>query len=169
MDNIVKEFAKNPLSGDELLKLVDRKANLYRNSDLKRFNSIEEALRPYGAMFILYEKDKNYGHWVLVFRSGDTIEYFDPYGFQIDYPIKKFNNGYPHVGEMLIKFAQKGGSVIHNPVRLQKLSSNISSCGRWCAMRLLLRDMPLDRFINLFKNSKMSGDEYVTLLTMFVE
>lgn len=169
MDSIVKEFAKNPLSGDELLKLVDRKANLYRNGDLKKFNSIEEALKPYGAMFILYEKDRNYGHWILIFKNGNTIEYFDPYGYKIDFPIKKFNNGYPHVGEMLVEYAKKGGNVIYNPIRLQKLSSNVSSCGRWCAMRLLLREIPLKKFIELFKNSKISGDEYVTLLTMFVE
>lgn len=169
MDNIVKEFAKNPLSGEELLKLVDRKANIYTNGSLKKFNMIEDALRPYNAMFILYERDKNYGHWVLIFKEGKTIEYFDPYGYKIDYPIKRFNYGYPHVGEMLLDYVKRGGNVVYNSTRLQKLSSNISSCGRWCAMRLLMREMPLNKFVSLFKNSKISGDEYVTLLTMFVE
>jgi hypothetical protein len=165
MEELVSHFVKRPLSGEDLLKLVDGKAALYTNNELKRFDTINQALGRHKALFILYEKEKNTGHWVVVFRNGDTVEYFDPYGYRIDYPITKFG-GYPHLSEMLSDHVKKGGTVMYNKERLQKLSKDISSCGRHCALRLILRDMPLDKYQRLFRDK---GDMYVTLMTMFAD
>lgn len=60
----------------------------------------------------------------------------------------------------------------YNEYQFQRYKKNTKTCGRWCAIRLLFKFLPLDDFKNLIeeliKKLKINGDELVTLLTMHI-
>lgn len=166
MDRAIREFAKHPMSGEELMKLAEGKIKIVTSNDICKFNSLNSLFSPYDAVIILYEKQRNNGHWVLLLNRPDVIEYFDPYGYKIDYPCELFNT--PKCLSKLLFNSKLNKKIQYNASKLQKLDKDISSCGRWVALRYILRNIDLKSFINLFKNSKYPPDFYVTALTMFV-
>lgn len=47
------------------------------------------------------------------------------------------------------------------------MDENVSSCGRWCGVRILLRTLTLDEFIKLFKPyKKINLDWLITAFTL---
>ena len=98
------------------------------------------------------------------------VEFFDPYGKFIDdqleyIPVnfrKISNQDYPHLTALLYNSKY---NLSYNQYPFQKLKDNIKTCGRWTALRIMFRDMPLDDFAKLFNNS--DSDNLATLLTLF--
>ena len=70
------------LSGQDIYNAFDGKIRILLYSDLKKFKTMDQILRPYGRCAILYfwkYVNKNaYGHWVCVFKNiNGNIEVFD--------------------------------------------------------------------------------------------
>ena len=172
LEKIIADYKNVALSDQDVLNLVDGKANIIVYPDLNQYSSLDQILEPYGACFLLYEVKKNYGHWCCLFKTldeqGPLIEFFDSYG------------GFPDSQREFIPyhFRMESGQAIpflsylmlespyelsYNQYRFQKLKDNIKSCGRWCALRILLRNLPLERFKELFYNQY--SDDLVTFLT----
>lgn len=166
----LKELKAIPLSDTDVLKLVDGKAKVLLYSDLANYDTIEDALGPNQAIFLLYETQKDYGHWVSVFKEGNTIEFFDPYGIFVDNELEWIPSNfrevsgqkYPQLSYLLSKVPEKI-NLIYNNHKFQKTGKGINSCGRWSALRLAYRDMSLDKFKDLFLGA--GSDDMVTLLT----
>lgn len=151
------------LSVDEVKSIAKGKTNFYTYPQLKKFKSIESALKPYGAMILLYMTEKNYGHYVCVIDQGDRIEFFDSYSakpdHQFDYIDKKkrreYNyEGIPYLTDLLLKSKKP---VEYNHRELQEYKDGISTCGRWVGFRILTRDIKLDNFIKIFDLLKEVG------------
>ena len=139
------------LSNQDIENFLGHSPNIIRYKDLKKFNSIDQALKN-GYVIILYETKQNFGHWVLVFkRNKNTIEHFDSYGIkpddELDFikPIFKIINGTvkPYLTYLLLKSKYK---VEYNEFKLQKMAPNINTCGRWILLRLLLKDYDIYDF-----------------------
>lgn len=162
------------LSSDDILKVFDNKTKIITYDQLKNYSSIDELLKPYGSVFLLYLSAKNYGHWTLIFRNNkNENEFFDSYGMldtkilkTIDKNIRKYyNQASPYLSKLLLKDGRK---IIYNDNKLQKVEKNINTCGRWCIMRLIAKDIDIDNFNNIFTSQKKLGmgpDELVTYLT----
>ena len=177
-DSIIKQYQDIALSNHEVLKLVDGKANVILYPDLHKYDTIDEILDPYGACILLFEAQPHYGHWCCVFKIGkNLIEFFNPYGGYPDDSLKHIpsrfrkisNQDYPHLSWLLINSRY---DLSYNEHRFQSHGPDIKTCGRWCAVRLLCRNMPLDEFYKMIKHYtkmfKLNGDEFVTLLTMYI-
>jgi hypothetical protein len=54
--------------------------------------------------------------------------------------------------------------VSYNQYRFQKLKDHVKSCGRWCALRIILRHLTLEQFKDLFLNKY--SDDLATFLTI---
>lgn len=166
MDKIIKHFMKKPLSGQDILGMIDGKANLLPNSKLVEYDNIDDVLGPHGACVLLYDRpDGQPGHWsCLVKTNAHTIVFFCPYGLKPDGALK-FIGGKPYLSNLL---AQSGYDVIYNNKRLQRFMKDVNVCGRWVAGFLILRHIPLPIFIKLFtKNKYYDADFFITALTMF--
>jgi hypothetical protein len=118
-------------------------------------------------IFLLYEEKPNYGHWVLLSKYNDTIEMFNSYGDNyIDEPLywlplerrKKLGTGIPYLTNLLKNTNYCDYAIIFNEYDFQDETDNkISTCGRWCSLRLktiLNKRMPLITFINMMKDIK---------------
>lgn len=163
------------LSNKEILKLIKHKANLISYTQIHGYKSLDDLMGPYGACIILYETKQNYGHWCCIFKLDDNaVEFFDPYGIFPDHELfwikKEFRvrtkQNYPYLSHLMM------GSVYiltFNHYRFQKYEKGINSCGRWCALRLIFRKLPLQAFIEIFdKDRPYTKDFYVTLLTNYI-
>lgn len=161
-----------PLSDSDVMRLVEKKAKIVIYSDLNDFDSLDEVMGEHEACFLLYEFKKDFGHWTCLFKmkDGKTIEFFDPYGIfpdtELDWIPKNFRKisgqDYPLLTSLLYYSPY---NLTYNQHAFQKKGEGINTCGRWCALRLVFRELSLKGFVKLFK--KTNGDDLVSILTSY--
>lgn len=161
------------LSDRQVLQLVEGKANIILYPDLYKYSHLDQILEPYGACFLLYEAKPSFGHWCCLLKTfdkkGPVIEFFDPYGgfpdSQRKYIPELFrkmsNQNVPHLSYLLLNSPYE---LSYNQYPFQKMGNGIKDCGRWCSLRIILRDLTLDQFADLFYNKY--SDDLATFLTM---
>lgn len=167
------DFLKNiSLSNVDVMKLVNGKAKVLLYSELKNYKTLDEALGEYGAMFLLIETRPDYGHWTCVFKqTKDLIECFDSYGDFIDTQLEYIPSNFREISgqeyPMLTYLLYHSPyDISYNQHKFQKLGDGIATCGRWSSLRILLRDLPLKKFYDLFHGKK--ADDVVSILTSLV-
>ena len=172
MDYYYKELNNNNVSqeqadsikyspmGDDTIHSYFPNAKILLVSELAKYNNIDELLpsNP-DCVFLLYQSSPNNGHWVLLSKYDDTVEYFDSYGGVIDKPLSwtpisvrtKLGEGKPLLSNLL---ENTNYDLIYNAVDFQdKKDNKISTCGRWCSLRW-----------NTIKNKRMSLVDFIDML-----
>ena len=175
---IIKKYEDIALSNKEILDLVDGKANVILYPAIHSYKNVDEMLNPYGACYILFESRPKFGHWCLLFKLNDhTLEFFNPYQGYPDDSLKfipkdfqrKTYQNYPYLSCLLFNSPYQ---LTYNEFPFQKHANDIRTCGRWCAFRLICKNLSLYDFHDLVKNLckkyKLTSDELVTFLTMSV-
>jgi hypothetical protein len=179
MDKAIIYSLNKAFSDHDIYEACDGQVNIYQYKQIKNMQHIDDLLEPYGACVILYTTKKNYGHWVTLLRQADkSIEHFDSYGFKPDDELEFVPDSYKHVDAedypyltRLLYDAVNGGGykkIIYNEHKLQQYKGNINTCGRWAAMRVILKELSLKEFIKLFTKQHFSPDWYVTAMTLFI-
>jgi hypothetical protein len=164
------------LSGKDILRITDDKCTVMPYENLENIKSIDEILELWGAVVILYETKKNFGHWVGLFKVNDsTLEFYDPYALNVDEELnfdndyhKRIHNGVeiPHLTHLL---NQSNYRVIYNKVRMQKVLDHVNTCGRHVALRIRMRDVKLKRYQELLmNNAHYDADFFVSALTLLI-
>jgi hypothetical protein len=176
MDKLIIDSEQYSISGADLKRITDNKANIISYEDLENVKHLSQILHPHGAVIILYETKEKFGHWVCLLedeKDPSILEFFDPYGLSIDEELK-FSELHlrQHQGKItphLTALVNTGGyNVKSNKRQLQKFLHHTNTCGRWIGMRVRLREKTLDEFINLMtKNKNYDGDFWVSALTLF--
>lgn len=160
-----------PLGDDDINKILEPDTHIFTYPYLKDVKDIDEVFDPYGRAMMLYlTEDANTGHWVCLIRRPDEIEFFDPYGEHPDEPLtwngkqkqRQLQQDRPYLSKLL---RAKGLPVVYNKTKFQELDNDIATCGRHCVIRLLFKDLPLPKYAEMIRKSKMSPDEFVTRLT----
>lgn len=154
-----------PLKGDEITKWIPN-VNLFRYKEFKNYNEL-----PRLPIIVLYEIKKDFGHWVLIFRSPEGIEHFDSYGYAPDDEFSFIPSSYktPMSGQdnkYLLNILSKRDDVNYNQYQFQD-DGPIATCGRWAILRYLFRDLTIDQFYNTIKKTaqqlQLTFDELVAL------
>jgi len=151
------------LSDRDIKKALNNKTKVIEYKELDNYNSILDVLDPYDNVVILYVTKKGYGHWTCVIKHGKRIEFFDSYGYIPDDEFSFINKNFRKENGMenkkllaLLKDAQDNGYIIHyNENKLQKEADNINTCGRWCILRIYLRNLSIDEFSDKVYNDKV--------------
>lgn len=169
------EYEKIALSDGDLLRLLDGQANIVLYPELKDMASLDEAMGPYGAAIILYMSQPSYGHWCAVFRQEyDLVEFFDPYSSKPDDNLDKLDEAWAAESDQDMPYLSR--LMLMSPYRLsfnqypfQAHKKDVRTCGRHCAARLLLRDLPLDVYAHAIdaaaERSGTTPDAVVVALT----
>ena len=161
------------LSGADIMDFVDGKTRVLAYESLGHYDSLEQILSPHGSAIVLYQTAPRQGHWVaLIRRSNHTLEFYDSYGFRPDEELK-FDNSFHlkiHGGRLtphLTRLIQDGGwRVIYNKCKLQKNLDDINTCGRYAALRVKWKHIPMKQFNDLLlKNKHFNPDFWVSALT----
>lgn len=177
------KFKAIPLSNYDIMNLVEGKANVVLYRELHKFMSIDEVFNGFDACFLLYESKPNYGHWCCMTlrdqphkskkpkaESKRLLEFFDPYGGFPDTQLKHIsvefrkesNQDVPYLSTLLYEAGSKY-SLSYNEFQFQKLKEGVADCGRWCSVRIMLKELPLREFKALFLS--VYSDDIVTLVT----
>jgi hypothetical protein len=185
MQELINHYKNVALSDKDVLQLVDGKANIILYPELYKVKEIDQILDPYGACFLLYESRPHNGHWCSLLKTndkqGEVLEFFDPYGAgtlpnmidryagfpdsELKYIPTEFrsesNQDIPYLGHLLLN---SDYYLSFNQYPFQKFGEHIKSCGRWCALRIIFKNLTLDQFKELFLNNH--SDDLVTFLTI---
>lgn len=145
-----------PLSNYEILKIIN--TNIITYNDLEFVFDIDNVMIN-NSVIILYNVNKNYGHWCCVVKDNKRYSFFDSYGEFIDeqkkhIKDKKNISNINYIKKLLLDKAKKGYTIDYNDFQFQKLSDNIKTCGWWCILRILYKHLINDDFILLIKNIK---------------
>lgn len=184
----IVESMKLSLSGDQVQKLIPFKVRVFTYPEIKNFHHVDQLLDPYGAVVILFNTSEGkegqaIGHWCGICRTLDddhnpSINFFDSYSMIPDDEKKYINKNFLEEKGMKENFLlgllydaqQRLDDVIeYNDMRMQKMSPNIRTCGRFTALRLTMKDKSMNKFQKFIKRLQekfsKSPDEIVTLLT----
>lgn len=161
MNNNINVVEETPLSDADIKKYFP-KAKIISYDKLKNYSSISKLLpNIFDYCFILYQQQKNVGHWVALMRYDNIIEYFDSFGGKIDSPLnwndKQTNIGLGQCAPYLTNLLKKSNmNVIYNNKKYQNSDSEISTCGRHCCLRILtlLKGYDLDDYYKLLSSNK---------------
>lgn len=166
----IKDYA---LSNQDIQQILQPDTNILTYPDLSTMTTIDECFDGLGRCILLYlTESPTSGHWVSMIKHDDdgTIEYFDPYGKPVEEPLHWVGRGknmllrqQPGILKRLLK--DSGYKVIYNTTPYQKDGKDISTCGRHCVSRLVLKDYSIDDYKDIIKSSKLSPDDFVSLFT----
>lgn len=181
----LKDHKAHSLTDQEVIDLVKGKAKVVTYDQLRKVKNIDDLLKPHGAVFLLYQQQKNHGHWVALFRRENRkgnveIEFFDSYGifpdeqlFWTDKTVRKqLHHDYPYLTKLLYK-APRNYDLIYNEYPFQKFGKGVNTCGRWCVHRLQNKDKSLNEYVRMVKAGNGGSvktkktDDYVTKETLF--
>jgi len=131
---------------------------VFQYDDLKNLNSIDDVLPREKDAVILYVRNENsnIGHWTVLSRIGDVVEYFDSYGEM------------PQNKDVINLVRKSGYKLIINKKRFQKLQM---TCGFHCIFRvfcLLYKNMNLNDYINFMKTPTDHDRAVIFYISMLV-
>lgn len=136
------------LSDSDLKRYSNIKIVLY--NDLKNYNNIDELLGKQKAVIILIETTHKFsGHWMLLWRNGNDVNFFDSFGFKIEEQkkfIKKGTGLLDRTNYLSIMLKNSPYNVHYNEYKFQDNSTAV--CGRYCIYRLRNRKMTTEEFKN---------------------
>ncbi len=167
MDKFISELQSQPLSGADMMRLIEGKANIMTVNNLSNYDNIDDVLGKYSAVIFLYESKPMYGHWVCLYKiNKNTLFFFDPYGLAPDEQLLFGKYTKPYLSKLLNKSRY---NVKYNDYDIQQFAKNISTCGKFVAFRLIFRDMTNANFISLFlENKHYSPDFWISALMTFL-
>lgn len=165
LEEYVKNAEKYSLSDDDVMHITENLYKIWTYDELKGITHIDQLLGDNLGCILLYQNEnRNNGHWVSMWRDGNILYYFDPYGLPADKILDyyKYNKPHPYLSNLLRQMPYK---LITNKYKYQKLIKDVNTCGRWCAYRLRRRDMTQKEFHKLFNNRYYDYDFWISILT----
>ncbi len=173
-NNTDKNCLSYALSDNDVKALLKGYTKIVPYSDLHKYKSINQLLKPYDSAVILYESEPNFGHWVSLIKRKKSIEFFDPYGFFPDdelkwiKPLIRIQNNADHTYLINLLLTSKI-PIEYNNHALQGENPNIQTCGRWSVIRILFKNWNIDKFSQILNSDhNLTGDQIVTQVTNFI-
>ncbi len=150
----VKKHA--PTTDKDLLKAVDTKITPY--TKLKNIKKIDDIIKNDAAIIFYDHTAGNIGHWCCLTKRGNLIEFFDPYGRNIDSP--RYMHGRPQYLKNLLRKSKY--DVRYNPFDFQ--GKGTATCGRHVVARILFKDKTLREYKKFMDG--INDDDLVSFLTL---
>jgi hypothetical protein len=161
----IKKILEKSLTPNEIYLICKTPFNLILYSDMHKFNNIEQVFNGNKYVIILYEYQKNIGHYVLLFKYDNSriIEYFDSVYLFPDLVLKEIpinlrislNENKSYLVNLLLKANYE---LEYNNKHLQSHNPKIATCGRWCALRIIYNYLSVKDFQNMYLNKMASPD-----------
>ena len=161
----ILKLVHKPLSDADLTTILGNDLKIIKYSELDEYSDLDELLpNDLDYCIILYEKNLNSGHWVCLCKYGGVIEFFDPYGFKPDRPLKwismakrrMLDEASPDLTHLL-----RREHYIYNDTKYQDPDDFVNTCGSHCChriYRLKNEGMSLEQYHDFMKSIKQRFD-----------
>jgi hypothetical protein len=158
---ILLNDVKCPLSSDDIINFFHGPQNvsIVKYSELDKFKNIDELLNlnQNNYIIVLVELEgAQRGHWVAFAKTApNLISFFDSYGSaierQLNYATEKAKKEVDLTrGKLLKLLINSNYDVEFSAHRLQQLTPDVMTCGRWCCV-FLSSNSNTDEFYNYIK------------------
>jgi hypothetical protein len=170
MNKSLKQVEEYALSDEDIEKILG-KTFIFSYPYLDDVNSIDDVFDSKGRSIMLFlTENENTGHWCCMIKKNNEIHYFDPYGVKPEgekkWLSKEKLEELDQEKPVLTKLFRKSGcAIFFNDYCFQKEQKGINSCGRHCATRLLYKDLSLEEYYDMIKESGLTPDEFVSKIT----
>lgn len=176
----LKQLVETPLSPKEINKLsrkfgMNTKVVLY--DQIINTRNIDDLLRKYPDGFVIFypnfkQGNSISGHYVCLFRKGDTIYFYDSYSDEPDQQKKDVpqrNELYQeNVNSLIGLLLNSRYKVDFNHFKHQKLRNNSSTCGRHSILRLFYNNLNTEQYhkelMRLCNKFKLNPDQLVSVI-----
>lgn len=173
----IAEIRAYALSNDDINEILEPDTKVFSYPKFGEMSHIDEAFDKLGrCIFLFLTESSTSGHWLCMFKRKDNIiEFYDSYGGKPDSQrewlsedeLEELGEGTPYLTQLL---KASGYRVYYNTYQYQKEKRDYNSCGRWCVMRLICKDMSNIQFYNLIReqmkeNELKEADDFVALFT----
>lgn len=176
MEKQLRKISAYALSNDDIQKILEPDTNIFTYPKFAHMKNIDEAFDELGrCIFLFLTQSETSGHWLCMYKKGNSIFYFDSYGEKPDAQrcwlsqeqLDSLGEGRPFLTELL---RASGYKVYYSPFQYQSDKENMNSCGRWCVARLLCKDLTNDQFHTLIKTEMKAHDikDYDVFVSMFI-
>lgn len=174
-----------PLTNKDLNNYGILEKDIILYSELDNLHDIEELL-PHNKTFkiVLIEYKQNSGHWVMIMRCNDTLEYFNSFGLfpsdndfiNDDILNEQLNQEELFLNKLFHKEMNEDDfkNLVYNKKEFQDdQDETMMTCGRHCVHRLMClkyQDMDLKEYIKYMEElKKKTGLDYDELVCYFID
>lgn len=171
---LVKREKNDTLTGEDIADALNDKCKIVTYSELQDFDSLDD-LMDFNAVILLYEfPGESVGHWVSITFNPDKqlLSFYDPYGFAPD-QAGELKGSKSRLLSMMVReyCALKRCLFEYNSQQMQQFGEQINVCGRYCIIRVLMKDLDNAQFNAMLseKHTIRSADDMVTLLTFSIK
>ena len=170
IDRLLRETEAVPLATEILGKMAGKghKTRVIMYDKVEQADKLEEIVNqehPYAILLIMDKRtpDSMVGHYCATFLQGEnTVVWFDPYGNKLNKLMQLTRNK----NNLMRLVRESGKKLIMNTKHFQKMSDKISTCGRWCCVRIRFADWSNEKYWRFMQSKKLNMDEICTMLTM---
>ena len=134
------------VNSEDLKNALGEDLRIIKFQDLKNYSNIYKLLpkqKDYVVIFFTddIKNNTNIGHWTCLMRYNNKFEFFDSYGLKEPDELKfisdekraRFGESVDYLQELL-----KPVKHTYNNYDYQKWDDNVTTCGRWVILRLML-------------------------------
>lgn len=163
-----------PLSDTQIYNYLKGNVNIIIYHNLCNYKSVNQLFSKSNNVIILYETSPRVGHWIAIINNDNHVEFFDSYGYKPDYEKEMIKNDFLETSGQINNYVihllrGTNKKVIYNEKQLQQSNNNVSTCGRHCIVRIIMKDTPLKKYQKiLLKHGIAFSDYYVTKFTMLL-
>ena len=148
--------------------------NIVEYQKLPKYKHIDELLinEPYCVLFFPENDESTEGHWTCIIKhANNQYEYFDSYKNYtpdkeqkwLTKEVKKhLHITSPFLTDLFNRSNIK--TVICNPYPFQSQKDGICTCGKHVCSRLIFYQLPLTKYWDIIKHSKINPDRFVSIL-----
>lgn len=153
---------------DEVIKRLAPDLNVIVYSELSNMTPIQVLNKM--PLVILYQVTKNHGHWTLLHKTKEGIEFFDSYGFEPDKQFNHISYQQPHyIAKLLFSLHQNGYNIHYSQYPFQQSKPGINTCGRHVLIRHKYAHLPIDKYKQMLdrecKKHNINYDQLMVELT----
>jgi hypothetical protein len=139
-----------PLDTNKLNSYLDGKPNIVLQKDIATMNDIEQVFNGNNyAIIFTATNAENDGHFQCIFKNNKRIYFFDSYGMMVDELINKlialkrplFGQNNNLLRLIVNSTYYKQNKVFINTFKYQSNNINVSTCGRYCVLLIILNIM----------------------------
>ena len=149
----MEDLLNYAISSDDI-KNITGNNNIIRYSQIKNYNSINDLIGNQNGCFILFETSQSYGHWCILTKNNDLIEFFDPYSIFIEKQKDFIDNPefLEPINYLSILLKKCPYRISYNEFMFQNDKyDEIGTCGKWCIIRYLNKHIDLYKFKDMIE------------------
>jgi hypothetical protein len=167
----IKNKLYNGTSMKDLSDFMGGRVKILKYNDMEEeYDNIEDLLKPYNKVILLYSTSDNYGHFVCIFKNkNNIIHFFDSFGIFPDdqkefIPIEYYQNNYDEIPKLTKLLYDSIFPIRFNHFKFQNKKTH--TCGRWCVVRLIFDDLDEYEFKKIFNGlDNIEKDVVISYLT----